>query len=462
MSMLETLSTPGGKTTAQSWQEEGEAGVAAGFLRRDRALAVLPPLALAVMIASWGVDLPYFDQWELIPRFALWSEGQFPWRQIWNFHNEHRLLVPELIMLLVGKVTHWNILVELWINLLLGIGIFAVLSRQLRRSIGGGVGARRFSPALPLLSLIVFSPSQWGNWSWGWQIQIFLAMLMVAAAILLLSQKPRRPATFAGAVACALVAPFSFANGLLLFPLALPLVLADKRGRAAYGAAWLTAFAAAYYVYGIDQLKPRFHELNTGSLEQRLLAQGDYFLHYLAGPLLAHRAVVAWVAHGLVPLSLLLLGYFLWRHLFTSWRELLPWLTLAGFGLASAAMTAYGRYTFGIEQALSTRYFTIANFYWIGLLGIFVLVRQRQPAAGLPGRDRFALGVLLVCLLGNAAIGSRDFRRDSFQREWLRAQLRGEIPAAANLIELLPFPDPQAVRDRIEMMKQLEISTYRR
>ncbi len=457
--MAETLSTGDDGTTAQSWQEEGEGSKATPFTRRDQLLAWLPPLVLAILVAFWGVDLPYFDQWEMIPRFEQWSEGHFPWQAIWRLHNEHRLILPELIMLLVGKLTHWNILVELWINVGLAALLFLVWRRQLRQGLGSSA---QFSPFLPCLSLVVFSPSQWGNWSWGWQIQIFLALLLVATAILLLSTWSRSPSAFLAALGCAALAPFSFANGLLLFPLALPLVLRERQGRTWRTVSWILSGVLVYYLYGVTRLLSRLESTSSVSPLTRWLAQGDYWLHYLAGPVFVRGPLAPAIAYGLVPLSLMVAGLMVARLGRGRLQEILPWLTLLAFGLASAAMTALGRYTFGIEQALSSRYFTIANFYWIGLLGLLLVYFQQQYPERLPWRVKIAGAAVLLLLLASAFAGASAFRQDSLRREWLRAVLRGEVETDQDVAKLLPFPDRQAVVERIETMKKLRISVYRK
>lgn len=459
--MTETISTGSGETAAPSWPNrgrgEGGARPGAPFHRRDLLLALLPPLVLALLVARWGVDLPYFDQWELVPRFQAWRDGAFPWRQVWQLHNEHRLLLPELILLGLGRLSDWNIRLELALNLLLAALLCAVLAGRLRATLEGD---RRLSFLLPLFSLLLFSPSQWGNWSWGWQIQIFLVLLLVATAIDLLAREPRTPARFAGAVACAVAASFSFANGLLLFPLGLPLVLAPSRRRAAYGAVWVAAGALVYWIYGVARIGNRFRPEGENPWE-RLYLQAKYLLFYLAGPLLNEPRAVWLIAHLVVPASFLLVAALAWREGKELWRPLLPWATLAAFGLASAAMTAYGRYTFGIGQALSSRYFSIANFYWLGLLGMAAVWLRRRHPQRLPRSVAPAAAVLALALLAGAILGGRDFRADSLERQRLRAVLRGERAAEGDVATQVPYPDPEIVRQRIAQLEQLRLSLFR-
>lgn len=437
-------------------------------------LVVLPPLCLVPMVALWGVDLPYFDQWELIPRFAKWQGGEFPWWEIWNFHNEHRLFVPELIMLGLGRLTDWDIRWELALNLVLAALTFALLHGAFRRRLGIGIGGPDLL-ILPLVSLLIFSPSQWGNWSWGWQIQIFLCILLVVASTLALTSsrpageagKAPSPGLFLLALAGATVAPFCFANGLLFLPLGLLLTWRHP-GRAYWRPlAWVSASAIVIWLYQIQLLRPRLVDPNLPGFLERTGIQVDYLLHYLAGPIFtADPLGTRLVAYLLVPMSLGLAVFWIYR-LRGRPDALLPWATFWAFGLASAAMTAYGRYTFGIAQATSSRYFTIANLYWLGFLGLAILVLRRGEgqAGEAPRFPRWwpALVVAMAALIFVQGLrGAYQFRRDSATRVWLRASLRGEIAPTQDPMPLVPYPDKEAVRQRLETMKRLEISLFRR
>lgn len=432
-------------------------------------LVALPPLVLVAMVAAWGVDLPYFDQWELIPRFAQWQAGDFPWRQIWQFHNEHRLFFPELIMLVLGRFTAWDIRWELALNVVLAALTFAALAHAFRRRLGVEPGGRDLL-ILPLLSLAIFSPSQWGNWSWGWQIQIFLCILLVVVVTLALTaDRPgeRGPGTglFLAALAGAMAAPFCFANGLLFLPMGFLLVWRQPGAWRWRPLAWASGAGLTIWLYQIHLLRPRFHDLNTPAFLERTRTQLDYLVHYLAGPLLtAHPAGLKAAAYLAVPISMVVALFCLYLLRRSDVDRALPWATFWAFGLASAAMTAYGRYQFGVTQATSSRYFTIANLYWIGIFGLAILALRRKEATGAPAwpfwRQAVLAGLALV-LTVQAAWGAYEFRRDHFTRVWLRASLRGDIVPEHDPLPLVPYPDKEAVRQRLATMKELQISVFR-
>ncbi len=144
-----------------------------------------------------------------------------------------------------------------------------------------------------------------------------------------------------------------------------------------------------------------------------------------------------------MPASFLLIAAIALRWGKKLWRPLLPWATLAAFGFASAAMTAYGRYTFGIGQALSTRYFTIANFYWLGLAGMVAVVLSRGYAGRLPRAHAIAAAAVAATLLGGALIGTRDFAADSQERQRVRLVLLGRLATQGDVATRVPLPRPR-------------------
>jgi len=122
-------------------------------------LAVLPFFFLAW--ATWhnALDFPFFDQWHFAPDVLKAFEGTLTLGDLWRPHNEHRIFFPKLMMLVLARLSHWNVGWEIAANTALGVAIFTVWLLLFRLS------ARRLSRAVPpwtpvLLSLAVFSFSQ--------------------------------------------------------------------------------------------------------------------------------------------------------------------------------------------------------------------------------------------------------------------------------------------------------------
>src|SRR5262245_62975011 len=81
-------------------------------------LAFIPLAYLIVMVATYSVDVPFADQWALVPLLEKSYRGTLTLRDLWSQHNEHRLLFPRMIMLVLARLSGWNLRYELAVNIL--------------------------------------------------------------------------------------------------------------------------------------------------------------------------------------------------------------------------------------------------------------------------------------------------------------------------------------------------------
>ena len=329
---------------------------------------------------------PIWDQWELVPLLEKTYHGELTFHDLWAQHNEHRLLFPQLIMLLLARLTSWNIHYELAVNIILALGIFAVFVHQIKMT-GRKLGIAGLPWAIPAISLIVFSVSQYQNWLWGWQIQMFLNVLAVTGGIVLLANDPFRWWKFAAAALLGIVATYSFANGALIWPVGLLLLLLVPTGagkRRAAAAGWMGIGALTMGSYFYHYQKPENHPplslifkmpveyavyvfkyLGTicaqglGSSAGDVSGEGDFaFVFGLAGTVAAGWA-----------------GWMLLRKKIAAPGTLLPYFGLILYSVGSALITGVGRLGFGTNQALASRYCTMVVPLWVSLVVLLVLLR---------------------------------------------------------------------------------------
>ena len=71
-------------------------------------LTVIPMAHVAGIIGVYGVDVPYWDQWRLVPLLAALDDGTMRVSDLWAIHNEHRVLFPRLVMLGLAQLSGWN------------------------------------------------------------------------------------------------------------------------------------------------------------------------------------------------------------------------------------------------------------------------------------------------------------------------------------------------------------------
>src|SRR3990172_9068730 len=187
-------------------------------------LSLIPPVFLLIWLFLYHVDCPVGDEWALAPLLQKSFEGSLTFHDFWIQHNEHRLIFPKIVLLLLARWTSWNITYELLANVLLGVGILLVLGYQVKRI---DPETRRF---LPILSFLVFSLNQSENWFSGWQIQIFMNVLAMILGMVLLSQRVTTWLRIMGAALLGIVASYSFASGMAYWLLGI-LVLLGVRAR---------------------------------------------------------------------------------------------------------------------------------------------------------------------------------------------------------------------------------------
>ena len=87
------------------------------------ALAIVPLAHLIAVLVRTYMDVPFFDQWELVPRLQHLSSGTLTFHDLWMQHNEHRPVVPVIVMLALARGSDWNTTLEIVVNVALGAGI---------------------------------------------------------------------------------------------------------------------------------------------------------------------------------------------------------------------------------------------------------------------------------------------------------------------------------------------------
>ena len=138
-------------------------------------LALLPFGAIGML----HVNVPYHDQWDLLPLLDAYYQNRLTLTDFLAPHNGHILLFPQLLMLGLALLTQWHTGAEVLVSLLLTCLNYALLLRLLLPN-----HASTSAPLLRIgLSLLAFSFAQAENWIWGWQLQVPLCLSAVLAGI---------------------------------------------------------------------------------------------------------------------------------------------------------------------------------------------------------------------------------------------------------------------------------------
>lgn len=409
--------------------------------------------ALLWLIWQRTPHAPYWDEWELVNFLQLAHLGRLTFATFWAFQNEHRIVLPRLLLYALIRMTGWDRQVIMTANLALASLTTALIAGALRRALGPATTAIILAP----LALLLCSFAQFENWLFAFQLNFLLAAFGLALCLRALAGPPAAGRREAWRVLVALlgaaVASLSTLAGLLTWPAFLPAVL--RRGRRA-ALLWCGAALAIGVPYFIGFPGATVARGSPGAMAAYTLAYLGAPLGYPSAPLAA-----AWGVPGLLALAGSVLAC---RRRGVPLALLLPWLGLAAFAAASAALTAYGRAAFGLDQALTSRYQLFAAPFWLGLL-VTALRAWFAPDARSPRRAALAggalAGVLLIAGLVRADLAG--YRAAAAQYAGLRRDewCVRDYPDAPDDCLLRFYPDAPTARAYSAYLEQRRLTLFR-
>jgi hypothetical protein len=431
-------------------------------------LAAVPPIAAASLVATYGVDLPLWDQWELIPMMDKLFGGQpLHFADLWQQYNEHRLFFPNLVWIALARASRWDVRWEMAFQIVVWTAVFPVLARAAMVDIEEARG-RGSAWVVPILSLLHFTLRQAENWLCGFQVQLILGNAGVLVGLVLLTRKSLSARHMAAAVVAGLLATFSFANGLLFWPIGGFVLVARRASRARLAAfAAVGVLAWTTYFVGFKLPPPRNPWVNFPlasdpelSLSRPLDCIG-YALAFIGTPVGPHGATsgpyIGLGAAGIVALAWLIVR----AGRAGDPRPILMWVGLAMHAAGSGAVAAIVRSGLGggADAALSSRYVTIAVLFWEALV---VAALIAAPAVG---RLRLAGPLLIAVVVALAAHASWAFHdrpavRCEHFREARATILRGEGKLRP-LLFIYDSPDAQILGRALSVLRKHRISMFR-
>jgi hypothetical protein len=337
--------------------------------------------AYLIFVIHYSVNGLLLDDWSFVHLVHAAEHGRLTLGELWSQHNENRMFVPNAMMVGLAVGTHDDTRTAMIVSALVFVASFVLFLLVLQAYLG-----RRLTVVTVLATGVVwFSLADWQNALWGFQFAWYLILFLLMAMLWLLIVVPierRGPVVFAGAVAIAVAASYSSAQGVFLWAVGLLCLVWPLRGdprrwpRRAQGevVVWVGAAAVtiALYFWGITNTRtiftsPSWHY--AFELLQSVLANvGGIFptaspyvgIHELIGAVLLLGAAFVVVKsfrvrsrHGVLPVALVL------------------------FAILFDVSVASNRLAFGVAASLAPRY-TMANL--LLLLAIIVYVLRQLPA----------------------------------------------------------------------------------
>ncbi len=409
----------------------------------------LPAALTLVMILYWHIDVPYHDQWDLLPLLQAKSEGTLTWQAMLAPHNGHILLLPRAIMLVLATLTHWNTLAEV----LFSFGCILACWHILRIFTTQLLTRALSKPEQFCLALLVFSWAQAQNWLWGWQLQIPLALLCSLCGFASLLLLRNSFIAFVVALVFGVAASVSFAGCLPYWMAALPLLWQREK---ILLLPWLlfSAVGAAAYLQLLHNTAPTsFNTLSINTFAPLSLLSGSLLV---LGNLVARYYTLVALLSALVMLFVIVIASA--THSQTKAQRTIA-LSLLLFSVGSALLIAATRGGMGSQQMLASRYGTLT----LPLLVVAFAALRSNTALW----SKALSALLLVSCIASSVYSVKEFRQ-------LHNRLQNGATALAllqtnpndetgqkKLVAINPRTDQQKALQEVKLLQQYGLSFYR-
>lgn len=378
-------------------------------------LGMLTLLTTVLGMARHYSPVPFWDQWDGGLAFYL-RALQNPATAFFEQHNEHRLVVPNLIFFADVRYFGGRNVFALAANVVLAtleaVVLWHVVMRHVQRNL------TNCAVVAGVTLIFTFSFIQRENFTWGFQSQWFAVYLFAICSFHAIerSAQTRSRRWLVAALVSASFSAGCMASGLLALPMLLALAVYFRlpiRVLALIFGMTLLLWAAYFH---------NWHAPGGASPIEAVMRSpvgiAKYVLLYLGGPLqyTVPRGIA--FAYILGSITVILTSTAAWLAVSRSVRpRAIALLGTALFLVGNGAITAAGRYAFGLGSAMSSRY-TTAALLAVLCSAAFLWLNASHP------NTRRAAGVGL--LIGAAWVFTGQYAvRDPAQTEVFGKKLGG-------------------------------------
>ena len=419
----------------------------------------------ALYIHSFGTNVFFADEWSFVPLLREAHKGLLVPGDLFVYHNEHIYMFPWTLMLLLGPATNYNTVPLMYAVLL----CFALTSIILLLAFSGNAKGKPFWYILLFVPVpfLIFNLRQYENLLWGNQVSFGLAQSFSVVALYILYVLSgvgliSRVAIFLIAALAATVASFSAAQGLVVWPAGLLLLIISPLGRltkSALAAVWALLGLAEWILYFAGYDRPENVPSTLYALDHPL--EGLNYFATLLGSSLFRDSASAFGA-GLVLIILSVMGIFL-IHKERDIRGSAFWVGLLAFAFLSLASITAGRVGFPEEalfaQPTVSRYATFSLLAVASLYAIFTTLAWERRSTVTFTLLGIVLGMVLVCVPASYQAGLEAGEQTKASRERAVAVLSDykSQPVSSFLIF---GDDPRRVKRYARVLDRLDESIF--
>jgi hypothetical protein len=338
---------------------------------------MLPCVLALNFIKAYGVNVPVVDDYIFVDGFSQLASGNFSPDFFVGLHNGHCLLFGKIVMLLLGSITHLNIIAEMYLSCGFLVLTFILLCLLTFKTLGNKPST--FLMMTPV-SMLLFGLRPWDVFLNGSVYLNSMTIFFVVLAFTLLERTDKEEGvsrTYIFAIIAGIIGTFSgSAAGLIVWPVGL--LQSWRRPhletlKAAKCRLWIIVMLSCGAIYGAllssanrSLAKPHSEPIMS-ALSHKLAVMPAYLFTLVGSPFCADTKIVQ-----LFGISILL-AYFSIAVLFIIKR---PYhrhkaafraaISLFLFGLAAVALITYGRSDRGYLEATASRYVQFSELILIG------------------------------------------------------------------------------------------------
>jgi hypothetical protein len=164
------------------------------------------------LVSRYGLKMPIGDEWSWLGQVT--GDQPVTWNWLWSQHNEHRMVLPRLIYLGLGRLSGFDFRTGAYFNVVVLSGLSLLMMSVVRARRGG---PSWYDAVFPLALL------QWSSHLdlvWGFQLNFVISVSFSAAVLLPILSCRRRlsPRTASLIAVCLLGAGLCGAYGLAFLP----------------------------------------------------------------------------------------------------------------------------------------------------------------------------------------------------------------------------------------------------
>jgi hypothetical protein len=426
-------------------------------------ICIVPFLLLIYLVASYGVNVPYMDQWGLPSLFEKVAQGNVSFQDLFAQHNEHRLFFPRFIFIVLAFLTNWNTKYEMYFSILLIIFSYVLIQQiSFRQTL-------RKDPEFWLTSLsvsiLITSFVQVENLLWGFQVAWFFISLCLILAIFLLTSSIRSIwlKLFLGATVC-IIASFSSAHGLMTWLAVTPciLILAHESNQIQTRSAikvvlcWSIFFVLSCLIYFYNYQNPSHHP-DKFFFIKHLDVSLNYFFSLLGTPLFIDSDL-SWLS------GLAISANFFWffiRYLKNPYSEFsqqaTPWISMGLFSFLFTLITTVGRSSFGVTQAYSSRYTSITILLIIALVQLWRLESFKLPNYRWLCLAAISIFTIFISISSISQVSVAQERRLDRESSGSCLEIAASVDNVPDSCLQRLFPDLKLLRKQTKVLNQIGI-----